>query len=138
MYVTYATIALVKDIMGSLFNLPSSENSRLESRWNTPAPHGYFLHLEGFSSSTETLRAGRASGSEEQTISKDVSSRFGRRLRELRRERDLTQSDMAKRFGIDRSFISDVERGRKSISLPMLEVIALGMKVTLSQLFEDI
>ncbi len=50
----------------------------------------------------------------------------------------MTQSDMAKRFGIDRSFISDVERGRKSISLPMLEVIALGMNVSLSKLFEDV
>jgi serine/threonine protein phosphatase PrpC len=44
----------------------------------------------------------------------DVSSRFGLRLRELRRERNLTQLRMARDFGIDRSFISDVERGRKS------------------------
>src|ERR1700731_3735781 len=59
----------------------------------------------------------------------DVSSRFGARLRELRRERNMTQLRMATEFGIDRSFISDVERGRKSISLPMLEVIALGMNM---------
>jgi DNA-binding XRE family transcriptional regulator len=69
---------------------------------------------------------------------RDVSSRFGARLRELRRERNLTQLRMANDFGIDRSFISDVERGRKSISLPMLEVIALGMKMTLSELLRDI
>jgi len=69
---------------------------------------------------------------------RDVSSRFGARLRQLRRERNLTQLRMANDFGIDRSFISDVERGRKSISLPMLEVIALGMKVTLSELLRDI
>lgn len=69
---------------------------------------------------------------------RDVSSRFGARLRELRRERNLTQLRMANEFGIDRSFISDVERGRKSISLPMLEIIALGMKITLSDLLQDI
>lgn len=68
----------------------------------------------------------------------DVSSRFGARLRELRRERNLTQLKMATDFGIDRSFISDVERGRKSISLPMLEVIALGMKMSLSDLLQNI
>jgi transcriptional regulator with XRE-family HTH domain len=45
---------------------------------------------------------------------------------------------MAVDFGIDRSFISDVERGRKSISLPMLEVIALGLKMTLSELLRDL
>ncbi len=68
----------------------------------------------------------------------DVSSRFGVRLRELRRERNLTQLRMARDFGIDRSFISDVERGRKSISLPMLEVIALGMKISLSELLKNL
>jgi DNA-binding XRE family transcriptional regulator len=71
-------------------------------------------------------------------LPRDVSSRFGARLRELRRERNLTQLRMANDFGIDRSFISDVERGRKSISLPMLEVIALGMKISLSDLLQDI
>jgi transcriptional regulator with XRE-family HTH domain len=68
----------------------------------------------------------------------DVSSRFGVRLRQLRRERNLTQLRMAVDFGIDRSFISDVERGRKSISLPMLEVIALGLKMSLSELLRDL
>lgn len=68
----------------------------------------------------------------------DVGSRFGRRLRELRQKNALTQSDMAKKFGIDRSYISDVERGRTSISLPILEVIALGLRISLSDLFRDI
>ncbi len=71
-------------------------------------------------------------------VAADLSTRFGRRLRELRRERNMTQLQMAIGFGIDRSFISDVERGRKSISLHMLEVIALGMKLSLSDLFRDI
>ncbi len=71
-------------------------------------------------------------------LPKDVSSRFGLRLRELRRERNLTQLRMAVEFGIDRTFISDVERGRKSISLPMLEVLALGFNLSLSELLRDI
>ncbi len=71
-------------------------------------------------------------------LPKDVGSRFGVRLRELRRERNLTQLRMAVDFGIDRSFISDVERGRKSVSLPMLEVIALGFQLSLSDLLRDI
>ncbi len=68
----------------------------------------------------------------------DVSSRFGVRLRQLRREHNLTQLRMAIDFGIDRTFISDVERGRKSISLPMLEILALGLKMSLSDLLKDI
>jgi DNA-binding XRE family transcriptional regulator len=72
------------------------------------------------------------------TCNRDIASRFGRRLRELRRQRNLTQLQMSKKFGIDRSYISDVERGRKSISLGLLEVISLGLRVSLSDLFRDI
>lgn len=68
----------------------------------------------------------------------NVNSRFGLRLRQLRRERHLTQLRMAIDFGIDRTFISDVERGRKSISLAMLEIIALGLQLSLSDLLKDI
>ena len=68
----------------------------------------------------------------------DVSSRFGVRLRQLRRERNMTQLQMATGFGIDRTFISDVERGRKSISLQLLEVIAIGLHMSLSDLLKDI
>lgn len=67
-----------------------------------------------------------------------VSGRFGRRLRELRRERKLTQVAMAVTFGIDRTFISDVERGRKTPSLPTLEVLALGLNVSLSDLLRNV
>ncbi|WP_263415111.1 helix-turn-helix domain-containing protein [Terriglobus aquaticus] len=74
----------------------------------------------------------------ERPLPRDVSSRFGVRLRELRRQHNMTQLRMATVFGIDRSFISDVERGRKSISLPMLEVIALGMRISLSDLLRDL
>jgi DNA-binding XRE family transcriptional regulator len=68
----------------------------------------------------------------------DVSTRFGARLRELRKSHNMTQLTMAIKFGIDRSYISDVERGRKSISLPTLEVIALGFNITLSNLLDDL
>ena len=71
-------------------------------------------------------------------LSNDVSARFGRRLRELRRAKNMTQLHMAIHFGIDRSFISDVERGRKSISLPMMEVIALGLGMSLSELLNSL
>ena len=56
----------------------------------------------------------------------DVSSRLGRRVKDLRVARGLTQVDIARRFGIDRSFISDVENGKKAVSLPMINVVALS------------
>jgi len=68
----------------------------------------------------------------------DVTTRFGDRLRQLRKSRNMTQLQMSIQFGIDRSYISNVEQGRKSISLPTLEVIALGFNMSLSDLLWEI
>ena len=95
------------------------------------------LAQQSFSHTKNTL-AFHPSHTITSTMPRDVASRFGRRLRQLRRERNLTQLGMAVDFGIDRSFISDVERGRKSMSLPMLEVVALGLQVSLSDLLRDL
>ena len=68
----------------------------------------------------------------------EVSRRFGVRLRELRNQRNYTQLRFSVDFGIEQSYLSDVECGRKSASLAMLELIALGMNVPLSELLKDL
>ena len=50
----------------------------------------------------------------------------------------MTQMDVAVHFGIDRTFISDVESGRKSCCLPTVEVFALGFGVSLSDLLHNL
>ncbi len=67
-----------------------------------------------------------------------ISSRFGRRLRKLRLERNLTQMEMAVDFGFNRTYISNLERGRNSATLPQLEVFALGFQVSLSELLDSL
>jgi transcriptional regulator with XRE-family HTH domain len=67
-----------------------------------------------------------------------VGIRFGARLRELRKQAALTQTQLAHRLGIDRTFISDLERGRKSITLSYLETIAQGFNLTLSEMMRDL
>jgi DNA-binding XRE family transcriptional regulator len=101
--------------------------------------NGHYLQLQGASRrNSPPPPPPTRSDASSQSLPRDVSSRFGLRLRELRRAKNMTQLRMAVDFGIDRSFISDVERGRKSISLPMLEVIALGLDVSLSDLLNGI
>jgi transcriptional regulator with XRE-family HTH domain len=59
---------------------------------------------------------------------------LGGRIRDLRRRRGWTQVEMAEKVGIDRSFLADVERGKRNISILNLALIARGLGVTLSQL----
>jgi len=65
----------------------------------------------------------------------DLLTRLGDRIRKLRRARGWTQVEMAEKVGIDRSFLADVERGKRNISVLNLELIAKGFKISLSQLF---
>jgi ribosome-binding protein aMBF1 (putative translation factor) len=75
---------------------------------------------------------------EDPDLPRDIASRFGRRVRELRQARSMTQVEVSVHFGIDRTFISDVERGRKAVCLPTLEVFALGFGVSLSDLMRGL
>lgn len=46
--------------------------------------------------------------------------------------------ELAERVGIDRSFLADVERGKRNISILNLALIAEGLEVTLSKMFSRI
>lgn len=93
-----------------------------------------------FQRSTQYTRVIAASGSANGSgvVTVDIQSRFGRRLRQLRTERNWTQLRMAVDFGIDRGFISEVERGHRAVTLRMLEVLAVGLGMSLSDLLKDV
>jgi transcriptional regulator with XRE-family HTH domain len=61
--------------------------------------------------------------------------RLGERIRKLRKQHGWTQAEMSEKVGIDRSFLADVERGKRNISILNLYHISKGLRVTLSQLF---
>jgi transcriptional regulator with XRE-family HTH domain len=71
-------------------------------------------------------------------MDEDIRVRFGRRLRKLRKQRGWTQVQLSKRLGLDRSYLADVERGKRNVSLVNLEVIATGFGRTVSQLFSQL
>jgi transcriptional regulator with XRE-family HTH domain len=45
---------------------------------------------------------------------------------------------MAHRFGIDRGHISEIECGKKNACLPLLEVLARGFQLTVSELMKGV
>jgi transcriptional regulator with XRE-family HTH domain len=65
----------------------------------------------------------------------DLLIRLGARIRKLRKKRGWTQVVMAEQVGIDRSFLADVERGKRNVSILNLDLMAKGLKVSLSRLF---
>lgn len=65
----------------------------------------------------------------------NVKARFGKKLRTLRKNRGLTQAELADYLGLDRSYIAEIETGKRNVCLLNLEVIAKGFHLSLSQLF---
>jgi len=45
---------------------------------------------------------------------------------------------MAEKFGLDRSYLADVEHGKRNVSVRNLEIIANGFELTLSRFFSKI
>jgi transcriptional regulator with XRE-family HTH domain len=69
-------------------------------------------------------------------MAKDICVRLGLKIRELRKKRKWSQIYLAVHTGLSRTFISDIELGRKEPCLRSLEILALGFEVKLSDLSE--
>jgi len=67
-----------------------------------------------------------------------VQVRFGKRLRAVRKKHGLSQVEMAHRLGIDRGNISEIETAKVCPGLPMIETLADGFKMTISELMKGV
>ena len=70
------------------------------------------------------------------TLAEDILTQFGSRLRELRAKAGLTQETLALNSGLDRSYVGQVERGERNISLENIVRLAFGLGVEPSKLLE--
>lgn len=60
---------------------------------------------------------------------------LGRAIRERRLELGLSQAAAARRWGVGRSWLSDLERGRANPSFDSLHALATRMELSLAALF---
>jgi transcriptional regulator with XRE-family HTH domain len=66
----------------------------------------------------------------------ELRQKFGKRLRYLRRDRDITQEQLAELIGMSVSFISLLERGRTSPSIDTIVNLARALGVNEGELFK--
>ncbi len=67
-----------------------------------------------------------------------LSTELGRRIKVLRKKRNWTQVDMAAHTGLDRSHISEIETGKRAITLVTLQTIAVTLETTMSALLRGL
>ena len=62
----------------------------------------------------------------------DVRERFGTAVKFRREELGLNQEELAHRAGIHRTYLSDVERGTRNLSLINIERLAAALAISMS------
>lgn len=68
----------------------------------------------------------------------DVRERFGYAVKVRRDELGMTQEALAHKAAIHRTYLSDIERGTRNVSLINIELLAIALGVTMSELFRHV
>jgi transcriptional regulator with XRE-family HTH domain len=68
----------------------------------------------------------------------DIVERFAERLKAIRAEKKMTQIALSEKAGIETTYLSDLENGKKEPCLRVLDMLATGLGVSLSELFKRI
>ena len=68
----------------------------------------------------------------------DIEKQFGTVVRKWRAKLRITQEDLAERAGLSRTYVCDIERGTRNISLKNVQKLADGLSVSLLTLFADL
>lgn len=67
-----------------------------------------------------------------------IFGRLGKEISGLRKEKDISQDDLAVECNMDRSYLAEIEEGKVNPSLKVLCKIANGFNIQLYQLFINI
>ena len=69
---------------------------------------------------------------------RDILTRVGQRIRELRKARGLSQEAFAAECDLDRTYIGGIERGERNVALRNIELIAETLGLSLAELFKGV
>jgi transcriptional regulator with XRE-family HTH domain len=66
----------------------------------------------------------------------EIRARLGSNVRRLREAKGWSQEDYADRAGIHRTYVSDIERGRRNPSIRVVERLAKPLEVSAGTLLD--
>lgn len=66
-----------------------------------------------------------------------IKVKVGQRIKELRSQLGISQEALGNKAEIDRTYVTDVENGRRNISIENLEKLIVALEVTLKAFFDS-
>jgi transcriptional regulator with XRE-family HTH domain len=67
----------------------------------------------------------------------DIKFKIGQRLKELRKKFGLSQESLAYKAEVDRTYVTDVENGRRNVSVEILERLIRALDVSIAEFFNS-
>lgn len=67
----------------------------------------------------------------------DIKQRFGLAVKRRRHELTISQEELADRADLHRTYISDIERGTRNVSLEGIEKLVDALEISVSDLFAN-
>lgn len=67
----------------------------------------------------------------------DIKDKIGQRIKQLRKEIGQSQEALANEAEVDRTYVTDVENGRRNVSVEILERIIKALNVSFSLFFDS-
>lgn len=64
-----------------------------------------------------------------------IKVEVGKRIRELRNEMGISQEALANKAEIDRTYVTDVENGRRNISIENLHKLVIALQIEFKDFF---
>jgi transcriptional regulator with XRE-family HTH domain len=64
----------------------------------------------------------------------DIKEKFGQRVKTLRKEKGMSQEELAEKSGLNRPYISAIEQGKRNVSLEVMEKLAVAMGLEMREL----
>ena len=71
------------------------------------------------------------------TVDERVQAAFGRALRKFRYDARISQEELAARAGMNRTYVGDVERGERNVSILNQQKLARALDVRLSVIVRE-
>jgi transcriptional regulator with XRE-family HTH domain len=69
-------------------------------------------------------------------VNKSINYHLGQCVKELRRQKGLTQVEFSERCGFYQTYLSRIENGLSNPTLNAIEIIAISLEMSVYELFE--
>ena len=67
----------------------------------------------------------------------DIKKKFGKKLKQLRTEKGISQESLALSADLDRTYIPSIEKGERNVSITVVEKLAKALNVSITEFFND-